>query len=256
MESKIAIIYTTFIRDKLMYKTIQSIIKNWSNDYILLIGDQGNFTKKKKEFIIEITNQYKNIHYYKLDFDCGLSFARNFLVKKANKLKCKYCFLTADSIMFTKKYNLKPIIKFLETESKKGIIGFGLYGKTSWERNIELIPGQCFYLKTLNKSAIIFENNKFQPCEICKNFFLAKTECLINNKWDNQFKLLEHEDYFWRLKNSNKSYQVFYTDNIQGKYIYFKSSKYNYYRARMCSEFVYLLKKKYKIKRWIKHEII
>ena len=49
---KIAILITTFLRDKLLYKTIQSIINNYPKDCIILIADQG-YTDSEKDITIE-----------------------------------------------------------------------------------------------------------------------------------------------------------------------------------------------------------
>lgn len=250
-KNKIAIIYTTFLRPELVKQTLPSIVENTDNDIIILVGDQS-----KENDVKDICKSLNNnkIQYIKLGFDCGLSYARNFLVEKANELGCKYCWLSADSIMFTNKYNINPIINFLEEDNKRGIVGVELYGRPEWHRDIDLVKGKHFHLKIPTRPIITFQDIKFIPCDVIKNVFIAKTECLINNKWDNKLKLLEHEDFFWRLKNSEDFYQVFFTDYITTRYKDFKPNEYNKYRSRMHAEFRKKLQEKYKIVGWCKYD--
>jgi len=257
---KIAILITSFLRDKLLYESVQSIIRHYTNNYIILVANQSYKTDEERlkgfsDFNVNIDNTvHAPIHYYNLPFDCGLSYARNFLVEKANSLGCKYCWLSADSIMFINEYNVNPIINFLEEDSKRGIVGVELYGRPEWHRDIDLVKGKHFHLKIPTRPIITFQDVKFIPCDVIKNIFIAKTECLINNKWDNELKLLEHEDFFWRLKNSDNSYQVFFTDYITTKYKDFKPNEYNKYRRRMHAEFRKKLQEKYKIEGWCKYD--
>lgn len=86
---------------------------------------------------------------------------------------------------------------------------------------------------------------------MCSNFFLAKTETLIKNPWDNNLKMTEYEDFFWRLKN-NTNYQVFFTSDIQGKHIKNKTEEYEKYRKLAYTQFNKLVCQKYNLTRWVK----
>jgi len=260
--NKIAIIYTTFLRDNLEKQTIESILDNWNENYVLLIGEQGLRDKDTKTDYYNSLNN-KNIYRYILPFDYGLSASRNFLVEKANELNCKYCLLTADSIKFLQPYDLQTVIDFLEEDPRRGIVGLNLRRRICWEGDLEL-KEKGFYFEAPQRELIEFKNIVFQRVDICRNFFLATTKCLLDNKWDNNLKLLEHEDFFWRLKNNSVSfvkeygtdiyqpYQVFYTDYIKGEYIEDKPKEYLKYRNRMYNEFKKILEAKYSFKfSWI-----
>jgi hypothetical protein len=45
------------------------------------------------------------------------------------------------------------------------------------------------------------------------NFFLAKKELFNDIKWDNELRLVEHSDYFIRLKTTK--WKVLFTPDIQ-----------------------------------------
>src|SRR3989304_2225085 len=234
MTSKIAILYTTFLRNDLAFKTIQSIQPFLNEHTILLIADQ-NLPERR-------ININPNWHYtinYSLPFDCWLSYARNFLVDRAKDFGYDYSIISADSIQFIKDTeNLTSAIKYLSENTNIGLVGFNLNDRQAWEGYIDLIPNLYFKIKQLNlqqDDCFLFEGLRFYPCEVIRNFFLAKTECLINNKWDENLKLGEHEDYFYRLKQTQ--WTVNYCPDISANYINEKPEEYLKYRQRMYSEF-------------------
>ena len=246
MAYKIAILLTTFLRDELLYRTLQTIVDFFPKDAILLIADQGDASNKKLSEIAKIKEQIP-CEYYQLEFDCGLSFARNYLVEKAKELNCQYCLLTADSIQFTKNtQNLDSIIEVLEQQEEVGIVGFDILGRQSWEYYLIITSG---FKLIKSEDYIEYNNQKFKQVDVCRNFFLAKTKLLIANAWDNELKLAEHEDFFYRLKNTG--YKVIFTNAISACYQDDKPSKYKQYRNRLYNEFSTQLKEKYHIKRWL-----
>jgi len=242
---KIAVLFTTFLRPELAQITVNSIIENTCEkpglNTIILIGDQDESLK-------EI--HYKRLVHYKLPFDCGLSASRNFLVQKAKEMNCEYCLLTADSIKFTEMYNFNPVIDFLEKEEKRALMGFQLNSRLPWEGDLELIEGKHFLLDTPKRPKIIFKGMTIQPVDICRNFFLAKTDALLQVQWDKELRLAEHEDWFYRFKQAG--YESFYTDYIKADYIGTKDGEYGKYRGRI-GEFKRILLKKYNLKEWIKY---
>jgi hypothetical protein len=247
ISGKVAIIYTTFMRDDLMYKTVRSILDNWQDEFCLLIGDQ-NPSVAKEEKICDMSGN-KDVKYVALGFDCGLSQARNMLVDIAHTLGIKYCFVTADSIVFTASIDLNPIISFLQEEPNRGLVGFDLKNRTPWEYNMCL--DSFGFILTKADKRICIGGIDYIECDICRNFFLAKTELLLKNKWDNTLKLSEHEDMFYRIKTQT-SYKVFFTKCVVGEYIDSKPMEYVKYRSRMYGIYRKKLQQKYSIRGWIK----
>jgi hypothetical protein len=246
---KIAILVTTFLRDSLLYNTIQSIVDNYTKDCILLIADQG-YSSSEKETTIDYFKSQIPCEYYRIPFDCGLSYARNFLINKAKESNIPYILMSADSIQFIDKYNFQPIIDFLESNTNYGLVGFELLrSKCSWEyylkldeEGIHLIPSNDY---------VQFNECMFKKVDICRNIFLAKTSALIN-LWDNEMKLCEHELAFLELKKRN--YSCFWTNNISFKRINSRNPKeFEIYRSRF-KEYQQLLKRKLNIKNWVIYE--
>lgn len=242
----IAIIITTFLRDELLYKTLQSIVDNYPENSIVLVGDQSNYSLEKEKII----NSFKEkipLEYYKLDYDCGLSSARNQLVSIANDMLIPYVLISADSIQFTQKYDFQPYIDFLEKDNKRGLIGYNLLGsKCPWEWWLDITPQGI----KLNSSNMFIEENDitYKKCEICRNIFLAKTKSILN-LWDNEMKLAEHELAF--LEYKKRGYEVYWTNSISFNKVKDTSlESYNQLRNRF-GEYKELLKKKLNITGWV-----
>jgi len=243
---KIAICITTFLRDSALYKTVQSIIDNYPDNCTILIADQGYQTDEKTITYDYFKSQLPCEVFY-LPFDCGLSYARNFLVGKAKELGFEYCLVSSDSIQFTEKYNFEPIIDFLKTNNSFGIMGFELENsKCSWEYYISIDKHGIHFKKS--DDYVIYNNLSFKKVDICRNIFLAKTNS-ITDLWDVEFKLGEHELAFLELQKRN--IKVFWTDSIKFK----KNNaaggdEYKEYRKRL-GDYLKLLRKKLNINGWI-----
>lgn len=245
----IGIIVTSFLRNELLYKNVQSILNNFPKDCMLLVGNQSYKDCKEqdkgiKEFYYSIDNFIdKKIYYFNLPFDCGLSKSRNLLIKEAKKLGCSYVLVSADSIKFTKKYNFLPIIRFLESNQYYGLVGFEIKNRIYWNCDVHCINDKIM-LDVPKREPIVYNNVTYQPCDIIKNFFLAKIDFLLEHPYDDELKLAEHFIWFYHYP-----YKVFFTNHIIAKYIKVHNSEYNKYRQRI-SYYRNLCCKKYNIKGW------
>jgi len=249
MNKQVALLITTFKRDNLLKSCIANNIKNLPDNSIILIGDQ-DFNNEK----IEYYSKFDNVVYFPLMFDCGLSTSRNRLVLEAKKLNIPYCLLMADSQWFSSKPDLSKIISFLESDINNGIVGLKLNNldgtNLPWEFDIELVQGKHFLMKPPKRPIIQFEGAKFQPCDVIKNFFLAKTQCLLDAPWSDELKMSEHESFFYELSQSK--WKVFYNDSIIADRIKDRNPAYDVYRRRTYTEFRRKLQQKYHISGWIK----
>jgi GT2 family glycosyltransferase len=246
--NKIAIIYTTFLRDELMIDTINSIRANLPKNSILLIGDQNATYEKGLRYS---STSYPFTYYYPLPYDCGLSYARNYLIQRAQEMQIPYILVTADSIKFTQPYDFQSVINFIETDKSIAKIGLKLNKRIPWEFNLDLIPNKYFKLSVSNIYDI-YNQIPFHKVDICRNFFLGRTNSFIQIPYDNNLKLFEHEDHCWRLKEA--TYKTYVTDSISADYIQYENLEYKAMRSRMYHEFKTLLLKKYCINSWIHYD--
>ena len=191
---KIGLLITTFLRTSLLQECIDSISKHWNDDYYFIIIDQN------KSSCLDNINIPKNIEgeFIKTEFDIGALKSRNIAIKRFNELNIPYILMMADSIMLKNAYNFQPIIEFLESSEKNILCGFDIKNRLSWECDMK--KTHCFELDIPRRLPINYKCLNFQSIDICRNFFLAKTELLINNLYDEDRKLADHESFFWRLK--------------------------------------------------------
>lgn len=246
MNYKIAICITTFLRDNLLYKTLQSLIDNYPSNSLIMIADQGYNSDEKENYINSIKSRIP-CEYYRLPFDCGAYKARNFLVQKATEMSIPYCLISADSIQFISKYDFQPIIDFLDQKERIALVGFELKGsKCSWEYNMDLTKNG---FKFTNPDKIIkFKNINFIKLDICRNIYLAKTAALIDSKYDEDFKLGAHELNFWNLKQNG--WDCYWTDVISFQRKSSMPKEYETYRKRL-GYYVRLVKKKLNVSGWV-----
>ena len=107
-QPKIAILIPTILKDDILMETLNSILDIYQKNWTILIGEQNkpeSWSDEKRIFYLTACafahtyNPSKDIiKIHQLPFDCGLTHARNELVKLANKLGIDYCLMSADSI--------------------------------------------------------------------------------------------------------------------------------------------------------------
>jgi hypothetical protein len=192
---KIAILITTFLRDNLLYKTIQTIVDNYPKDCIVLIADQG-YADSEKDITLDYFASQIPLEYYKLPFDCGLSIARNILVQKAFEMNIPYCLIMSDSIQFAEPYNFKLLDNNI-------LINFKL-------KNIEPIALKDIFLAKTNTLLHLWdEEMKIYEYELAYAEYIRRGYTVIWNE-DYNFKKInsrsteEYQTYCKRIKEYKK----------------------------------------------------
>lgn len=257
MNNKIAIVITTFLRDELLYKAIQSIVDNCTIDYHLIIVDQNNepdnLTYKK---IFKTKLMANNISYSWIDvrYNSGLSYGRNVGVQEAFLSGYEYTLISSDSFLVNNSINALEAICF-EYLFGYDILGLSLDGCIcGWEAKLNLIEGHSFELDFIDKDMKNSKQYDFRlfDCDIVKNFFIAKTESLLKSPWDMDLKLGEHEDFFWRAKKKNL--RVGWTDLVKAEKMTDRPDDYSVLRRINFNEGINKVKKKYGIKSWVSYK--
>jgi glycosyltransferase involved in cell wall biosynthesis len=243
MNKKIGIIITTFLRDDLLYKSAQSLVQFIQPNWEIIIIDQDATQQKEYEF--------KNIPYYSVPYNSGLSYSRNYGVQKAKELDCGYVLISSDSFLMNE--SIKKLNYFIDNNLfGYDILGLYLSGCIcEWEAKLNLIKGEGFELDFIDKDIKYSkqDNYKLFDCDIIKNFFIAKTDSLLKSPWDNNLLLGEHEDFFYQAKINNL--KVGWTDLITAEKMKDRPEEYNELRTKNFNEGIQKLKEKYHIKRWV-----
>lgn len=245
---KIGIIITTFLRNKLLFECLNSIQKYWSNDYYIIIVDQGKFTKEKTNFIHKFLKNYQG-EYIQTDFDIGALKARNIAIKRCKELNISYILMFADSMKFLNNYDFNSVIEFLESNKNNFLCGFNKTNSIcTWECDMK--KTNCFELDIPRRAKINYQGLEFQPVDICRNIFLCKTSLLANSLYDEDRKMCDHEASFWRWQQ--KGYLCYYLDSILFDYTRDRNPIYKPYRDRF-SQFKAQMMQKYNLTKWVSY---
>lgn len=256
MDKQIAIILTSIERPQALKKSIESILAVWQEDsWVLMVGLQDDYDSESFSIVAKIIedNPGKDIRLYDLEYDCGISKARNELIQKANLWNCEYVLLTADSITFDESMSG---IQFVT--SSMGILGYDLCGlnlknRIPWEAHLNLIPGESFELDFIDPK--LKEDNDFVYCGIVRNFWIAKTESLIQVPYDEQLIMAEHEDFFYRYNKADN--HVCCTNYCSGTYNKGENTpEYDKIRATNFRIGRQRLQNKYSLKNWVVYKNI
>lgn len=251
MENNVTIIIKTMLRPKSLTKLIDSILKIYPN-ITILIGDDGK--PSSKDYILNEFKNKNNIYYYNLPYDSGLSYGRNYLLKK---VKTKYFLLCDDDFVMDSTLNLEELINILE-DKKLDILGGYLRNykivRNFKDKIIVLLQKILKYeIKTnyigrfeANKDILNVYYNRYEfpeytDTELCLNFFLAKT-CSIKkmNGWDEDLKLQEHTEFFYRAKLNG--IKVGFSNRMSVKHFPVQMKNYESNRLR---NYTYIFLKKY-----------
>jgi hypothetical protein len=215
MNKKVGIILTSIERPIALKKSVQSILAVWQDNWALFIGLQDYYDSESFGIITKIIeeNPGKEIRLYDLEYNCGISKARNELINKVAMWGIPYVFLTADSIRFNDMRYFDIILSSVVLKDYD-LVGINIEQRIAWEANLNLIPNQSFELNFIDPK--LKKNTLIVPCDIVRNFWLATTESLINITYDEQLIMCEHEDFFYKYKEAG--YRVGCTDICNGVY--------------------------------------
>jgi len=257
---KIGIIITTFERTKLLSKCLYKLVEYLEDNWRIIIIDQSKESNAKKDVINDIRFTIPDlIHYEKAPFNSGLSYCRNFGVEKAKELGCEYVVIGSDSFLFNESIKrIEEITKILYSD-KIDKCGFQLYNCCcGWEAKLNLIEGKYFELDfvDLNNCSLYRNINEdiipIWEVDICRNFFVATTKSLLDVKWNENFKLGEHEDHCWRYKLAG--YKTLWTNFISASKMTDRPDEYVKYRKENFKDGLRKLREKYNISGWVQYK--
>lgn len=229
-------------------RLVDSIRKNWGMQISIYIGVQGRKTSEITQF-----SKDHSLSTFFLPYDCGLSVARNFLVRQVRE---PFILIADDDYVILPETNLAAAVKFLKSQSTIMILG-GAYstcfsdGTVRFEnfasqmyldeQNHLLISVPVAYLDLPHNS---FESYHYIICDMVNNIALINKQVFTNYGlyWDEQFKIRgEHEDFFLTIKQANK-FQVAYSDCLIVDHCRVTSPVYHELRSRKEGAFTFLKK--------------
>jgi len=249
---KVAFLITTYLRDELLYKSVESLLPYLKPNWIILVADQGSCSEEKAKWYLDLKTRFDaQFHFRELPENCGLSYARNFLVDLAKTKECDYCVLSADSIVFNDSITDLEFIIMQMKKDDYNLIGLNLLNRISWEGFLTLKKGESFEIEFINEEEKMMR--LFTDCSVVRNFFVATTNSLIRSKWSEELLMAEHEDFMFRYA---QNYKMACTTFINGSYIGVKgiSEEYDKLRRKNFNEGIKKLLAKYHLKQWMTYK--
>lgn len=179
----LSVVITTINNPKILQRSIDSCREHLPEAKIIIVRQSDNTYPAIPDALT-----------INIPYDFGLSYSRNKAVQASLELGYDQCLIMADSIQITNGDNIRKILKTYN-ESGFDLVGLNLDNRCRWEGTLDLIKGKGFKINILP-----FEDAQYTRCDIVRNFFIARTQTLYNVMWDNELKMREHEDFFWRYK--------------------------------------------------------
>ncbi|HOD54374.1 MAG TPA: glycosyltransferase, partial [Candidatus Cloacimonadota bacterium] len=138
-----------------------------------------------------------NLTHFRLDFDQGASFGRNYLLSHT---KTPYFILLDDDYVFTRHTKIERFIHLIEKYPEIDILAGSVVnrGKKKLDCACRMnIDNQVLY--KLKKPYKIKDDLKFYDMVV--NFFIAKTDKIKELRWDDDLKTIEHSAFFIKAMN-------------------------------------------------------
>lgn len=219
LENSVSVIIKTFNRKKSLEKLLCSL-QNLRYPGPVLLADDSAIP-----YAGQMSARFPllDLHAFTMPFDSGLSAGRNLLLRKANT---PYILLCDDDFVFDNRFDIKSVLRDLKSHqldiaggalcnyiTPSGPYGLaGIFAKP-WKaiRYLTGSPVTSRYAGHFSEKdgecRLLISNqepvNAVYRCDVVNNFFLASKESLLQiGGWDENFKVGEHEDFFYRAKLS------------------------------------------------------
>ena len=175
----ITIAIKAFQRPDKLNNCLKSIRKFYPNIRIIVADDS------RKSSSNTLADEY-----YMLEHDTGISFGRNYLV---NKVKTPLMMIVDDDTIFTQGDCIENMLRPMLDHSEINLVA-GTLTNNDYYGNYEKYKDILFRkFKTYHK-----EISGYRIYDFVINLFLAKTESLRVVKWDDDLKICEHTNFFFR----------------------------------------------------------
>lgn len=211
MINKIDFIITTMDRYDRLEMLLDSIYKYYPEAKVT-VADQSKVIDYKfyKKYKIDLLS---------LKHDCGLSYARNELIKMTQR---PYILLLEDDFLFTEETNIEKLYELMEVSD---IAGGGVYQndiRIPFEFNFKENGDTLEHVSDGDKIEELYtvEYNEevhlanYKQTQCILNFFLAKRLVFNDILWYDKLKLAEHQHFFYRLSRETDC-KVVYTPDVK-----------------------------------------
>lgn len=182
----------TFMRYKLALRAVKSI-RNFHGDVPVIVVDDSS---APESFAREL--EARNVELVRLPYDSGLSAGRNEGIKK---VKTGRVILLDDDMVVTHRSRLKEMLTLLDHADV--VCGaMRQNGKIiEWEGTYEF-PEGGMRLVPFNGTLETADGIEYGRVDFGLNILASRPEFLNAHPWDDELKIVEHTDFFVRLKRA------------------------------------------------------
>lgn len=205
---------TTFKRPKALERLLYSIAEFYSQANVYVADQNEHFDRpfyKDLRTRLQKAGLVKRVSFERLPYDCGLSYARNHLVRTTPN---KYKLILDDDMIFTAETDIGKMVKLLEAHPRVAVVGGRLQ---------QLGTDIHFEFNLENKDGVIRQIPDGQPMRDFNGIGYKRTGCVLNFAlmrkdlfnlilWDQDLKVTEHMDFYLRMRSV--AYDILYTPDV------------------------------------------
>ena len=190
----IAFLIKTFERYDCLERLLFSIAKYYPNANIFIADDGQNFDSKYYKDLWERLYKEgltKKPTAYNIEYDSGLSYSRNFLVKTVRD-KFKYLLILDDDFEFTEETRIRKMKELLESDLTIGLVGGVVVDNGTadrhFEHNFEIIDETLYHRADTSEMKEI-NGIKYKTLDCVLNFCLINHSLTYSVLWDDKIKI-------------------------------------------------------------------
>lgn len=186
----VTIIYKSFERQKMAKRLYENIQNYYPGIRVIIVDDSSN----------SLDLEGNSLKVIQLPFNSGLSYGLN---RAIEEVTTPYVMRMDDDELLTVKTRLERQIKFLETHPEIDLVGFcTLTAIRCIDPDKEVSKFTVFSMKGAPKPLKIphmtqIDENHFVMGKV-PNLYVARTEKIKQIRWDDNIRMLDHQDFFWR----------------------------------------------------------
>lgn len=190
MNDRVTFGITSFQRPECLERLVASIYKRYPLARIL-VADNGN-RKAKLPNSVEVLN---------LEFDCGLSAARNALF---DHFRTEYLLILEEDFLFTDETNIEHFVEILDADREVGVVGGAIRSiegrLAAYSLDIEIFRDTMYVREASHRVKLSPSGVPYRLCDLIWNFALFRREMTLRHRWIDELKVGEHAPYYHQVK--------------------------------------------------------
>lgn len=186
----VTVIYKSFERQKMAKRLYENLQSYYPGIHIIIADDSSQ----------PLDLQGDSLQIIQLPFNSGLSYGLN---RALEQVKTPYVMRMDDDELLTVRTCLGMQVKFLEMHPEIDLVGFcTLTAIRCMNPDNEVSKFTSFSMKGAPKSLRIphmtqIDGNHFVMGKV-PNLYVARTERVRSIGWDENIRMMDHQDFFWR----------------------------------------------------------